>query len=76
MNGAYFIDENLTSDIHLELFQHQVIPILKTLYTHRGNVWFQQVGAPAHYGRQLREYLNDTFANHWIDRRGEIRLSF
>ncbi|EFN82476.1 hypothetical protein EAI_06335, partial [Harpegnathos saltator] len=36
------------------------------------DVWFQQDGASPHYGRIVRNYLNDTFPNRWIGRRGTI----
>ncbi|EFN87845.1 hypothetical protein EAI_10117, partial [Harpegnathos saltator] len=36
------------------------------------DVWFQQDGAQPHYGRIVRNYLNDTFLNRWIGRRGTI----
>lgn len=31
-----------------------------------------KMGAPPHYGRIVRNYLNDTFPNRWIGRRGTI----
>ena len=33
---------------------------------------FQHVGAPPHYTRHVREYLNVSFPNHWLGRGGPI----
>ena len=36
------------------------------------STYFQQDGAPAHYGRIVRDWLDTTFPNRWIGRRGPI----
>ena len=36
-------------------------------------MWFLHDGAPAHYGRDVREYLDECFPNRWIGRGGSIR---
>ena len=36
------------------------------------NVWFQQDGAPPHFGIEVRQLLDDTFTGRWIGRRGPI----
>jgi hypothetical protein len=33
--------------------------------------WFQQDGAPPHYTRVVRDWLDDNFQN-WIGRRGRV----
>lgn len=38
----------------------------------RLNCWFQHDGAPAHYGRQVRTLLNQTFPDCWIGRGGTV----
>lgn len=35
-------------------------------------IWFQQDGAPPHYARDVREYLDNVFFRRWIGRRGTI----
>ena len=32
------------------------------------SVIYQQDGAPSHYANTMRDYLNDTFPNRWIER--------
>jgi len=36
------------------------------------NCYFQQDGAPAHYTRKVRDYLNQVFPDRWIGRRGPL----
>ena len=40
------------------------------LAEYQPNVVFQQDGAPPHWGKQVREFLNATFPNRWIGRDG------
>lgn len=38
----------------------------------RLNLWYQQDGAPAHYARFVRMFLNQRFPNRWIGRGGPV----
>lgn len=49
---------NVTS---FEFFEQVDLQTLRTM-------WLQHDGAPAHYGTQVREYLNATFPGRWIGR--------
>jgi hypothetical protein len=35
-------------------------------------LWFQHDGAPAHYGEDVRPWLNATYPGRWIGRGGPI----
>jgi hypothetical protein len=35
-------------------------------------MWFQHDGAPAHFSREVRDHLNDTFGDRWIGRGGPV----
>ena len=35
-------------------------------------IWFQQDGTSLHFGRQVGQYLNETFRGRWIGRKGTI----
>jgi hypothetical protein len=35
-------------------------------------MWLQQDGAPVHYHRVVRQFLNEACPNRWIGRRGAI----
>lgn len=69
--GPFFIDENLDGSKYLSLLQDQIVPSIRQLRSD-SNTWFQQDGAPPHYSRIVREYLDSVFPNRWIGRRGEI----
>jgi len=69
--GPFFIDGNLTTEVYLQLLRDQVIPHLEVMYPDN-NIWFQQDGAPAHFGLPVRNFLNHIFPNRWIGRGGEI----
>ena len=38
----------------------------------RQNIWFQHDGAPPHYSRRIRHYLDTDFPNSWIGRGGSV----
>lgn len=77
--GPYFFDQNLTGQLYLEFLQNRLIPDLIDLFPEDNNInqlnillWFQQDGAPPHYARAVRNYLDAVFPNKWIGRRGAI----
>jgi transposase len=72
--GPFFIDGILTSQRYLELLQNEIIPHLRNIFNEVewNNIWFQQDGAPPHYGAEVRTYLDRTFPQRWIGRRGSI----
>lgn len=37
-----------------------------------GIIWFQQDGAPPHFGVSDRRYLDQIYPNQWIGQRGAI----
>ena len=70
--GPFFFAENtVTGVIYLDMLQQFLEPqliqdgILDT-------VVFQQDGAPCHYAKICREYLNTTFCDRWIGRDGPM----
>lgn len=77
--GPLFIEENLTGELYLHLLEDVIDPLITTeLENQVGNILqenelhFQQDGAPPHYFRPVREWLNNRFPNQWIGRRGPI----
>jgi transposase len=71
--GPFFIEGNLTSEKYLDMLQNVIVPEIQNLAAPNfGNIWYQQDGAPPHYGHAVREYLDRTFPNKWIGRRGSI----
>lgn len=75
--GPFFIEGNLTSVIYLDLLQTQIVPAIAAIFPGddlpvADGVWFQQDGAPPHYGVDVRQYLSEVFPGRWIGRRGSI----
>lgn len=77
--GPFFIEGSLTGPKYLDLLSNHVVPTLAELFPNNDDpdiphdsLWYQQDGAPAHYDLLVRNYLNQTFPNRWIGRRGFI----
>lgn len=71
--GPFFIDRNLNAEKYLNLLQNQIIPTIQNSFAEdMQNVWFQQDGATPHYAIRVRQFLDRTFPNKWIGRRGAI----
>lgn len=77
--GPFFFQGNLTGEAYLNFCQFELLPALVTVYPDHNNpdlpspeIWLQQDGAPPHYAREVREYLDLMFPGKWIGRRGPI----
>lgn len=77
--GPFVLHGNLTANSYLDLLQNRIIPNLINLFHDQDNdqilrddIWFQQDGAPAHFGRYVRDYLGEIFPERWIGRGGSI----
>lgn len=70
--GPFFIDGNLTSQKYLQLLRRNVVPKLQELNIDIHQIWFQQDGAPPHFAREVRQFLDEVFPEKWIGRRGPI----
>lgn len=65
--GPYFFDGPVNAESYLHMLEHYVWPRVK-----QRRMYFQQDGAPAHYSRAVREWLDQKFPGRWIGRRGPI----
>ena len=79
-NWPNFFDENLTGERYLDFPQNDLIPALATLFPNAEDpdlpardIWYQQDGAPPHFSRDVRNYLDTVFEERWIGRRGQIQ---
>ena len=71
--GPFFIEGNLTAAKYEDMLRTQIVPrIIEVTGANFEHTWFQQDGAAAHYGRNVRQYLNNVFIDRWIGRRGDI----
>ena len=65
--GPYFFEEpTVTGANYLEMLQTYAIPQLNRI----PHLVFQQDGAPPHWSRAVRAYLDDAFPDNWIGRGG------
>ena len=69
--GPIFIEGNLTSEKYLKMLQEDVVPALMMPDADYPR-YFQQDGAPPHYGKIVRNWLDVQFANKWIGHRGPV----
>lgn len=77
--GPYFFEGNLTSARYLDFLRFDLIPAVAVLFPNNEDpdlphqhIWFQQDGAPPHYGANVRQYLDTIWPGKWIGRRGPI----
>ncbi|KYN28169.1 hypothetical protein ALC57_02415, partial [Trachymyrmex cornetzi] len=62
--GPYFFERTINSPMYLEFLENDLPAYLENVpFTVRLNLWYQQDGAPAHYARIIRMYLNQRFPN-------------
>lgn len=74
--GPFIIEGNLDGPKYILLLHNQIVPAMRASAARQNmdwnDVWFQQDGAPAHYARLVRNYLDLVFPNRWIGRLGPI----
>lgn len=74
--GPFFIDGNLDGPKYILLLHYQIVPALQASAARQNIPWndviFQQDGAPAHFARLVRDYLDLIFPNRWIGRNGPM----
>jgi len=77
--GPYFLEDTLTGQRYLQFLRNKLIPDLCIMFSNANNpnipdesIWFQQDGAPPHFSREVRQYLNKVFPGRWIGRRGHL----
>lgn len=71
--GPYIIPNRLNGPVYL-VFIRDILPeLLQDVPLNiRYDMWFQHDGAPAHFGNNVRNYLNVTFEQKWLGRGGPV----
>ena len=67
--GPFCIRDTMNADRYLSLLRDQVWPIIST-WENFNELLFMQDGAPPHFARSVRAWLDDQMAGRWIGRRG------
>jgi len=50
------------------MLQNQIVPAIRQITGNNfENIWFQQDRVPPHCGVNVRNYLDETFPDRWID---------
>lgn len=81
--GPIFIDGNLNGALYAEMLETAIEPLIVQELENQMNLdgnpnltedllHFQQDGAPPHYVRPVRQWLDDHYPDRWIGRRGPI----
>lgn len=71
--GPHFIEGRLTGANYQQLLREVVEAQLEEVpLTYLASLYYQHDGAPAHYQRDVRAYLDVTFGERWIGRGGPV----
>ena len=69
--GPFVFDNNLTGNTYETFLRNELPGLLEDIpLMIRRQMYFQHDGAPPHYTRHVREYLNEYFPNRWLGRGG------
>jgi len=71
--GLFVFDNNLTGNTYEAFLKNELPGLLENIplmIWHQ--MYFQHDGAPPHYTRHEREYLNKCFPNRWLGRGGPV----
>ncbi|CAF3839089.1 unnamed protein product [Rotaria sp. Silwood1] len=69
--GPFFFQDNITADSYLKMLQNDIVPAIASEMDLEEIVYMHD-GAPAHYAQSVRHFLDKTFPDRWIGRRGWI----
>lgn len=76
--GDHLIDpiilpNRLSGAAYLNFLMYTLPQFLKNMpLAKRLSMWYMHDGAPAHFMRNVREYLNTVFGQRWIGRSGPV----
>lgn len=71
--GPHFFEETLNGERYLQFLREDLPALFDDVsYETRMNMWFQQDGAPPHFARLVRNYLNEQYPQKWIGRGGPV----
>ena len=67
--GPFLIRNTMNGERYLEMLRDQVWPIVSQ-WDNAADLIFMHDGAPPHFARPVREWLDQHFPQHWIGRQG------
>jgi hypothetical protein len=67
--GPWILPQRLNADIYLIFLRNSLPELLEELpLAVRVEMWFMHDGAPSHFSRNVRNFLNVTYPQRWIGR--------
>ena len=73
LSGPFVFDNSLTGNTYEVFLRYELPGLLEDIpLKERSQMYFQHDGAPPHYIRCVREYLNESFPNRWLGRGGPV----
>jgi len=71
--GPYFLPPRLNGGNYRDFLENQLPVLLENMpLRERAQLIFQHDGAPAHFQRDVRRFLNEHYPDRWIGRGGPI----
>lgn len=71
--GPFILENHLTGAHYLNFLQNELQALLEDVPLNvRIQMYYLHDGAPAHFARQVRQYLDETFPQRWIGRSGPV----
>ena len=67
--GPFFIHDTMNAERYLCMLRNQVWPAIST-WENFDRMFFMQDGAPPHFARTVRSWLDEQLPGRWIGRRG------
>lgn len=75
--GYHIIPGNLNAELYHEFLSTRFHEFLEDIpLARRGTLWYMHDGAPPHYSRQCRRWLNEHFPNRWIGRGNDAPINW
>jgi len=71
--GPFFFEGTVSGEAYLEMLRSSILPAICALYEN-SEVFYQQDGAPPHYHRNVRAFLDENLQGHWIGWRGTFEF--
>jgi hypothetical protein len=68
--GPFFFENTVTGPSFLNMMREEIMPEIREKFG--DDCWFQMDGAPAHWARNVREWIEEQFPQRWIGRGGPI----
>jgi hypothetical protein len=71
--GPHMLPARLTGELYLRFLDNDLPLLLENVPLDiRGRMWYMHDGAPTHFSRVIRGYLDEHYPQRWIGRGGPV----